>query len=165
MKVKSKTVPFSYSKDWSEPQCKKLQRIPKSPKKKASQVHWCHEKLKSRICFTLSAAFYPEHWAFNSPETFRCIFIVSQCCSTGGWFADMQVICLGAAWTLFLPFSSQTIADKHAGLGCWLSQLAESERYMKQQTQRGWLSPYSNTLAKPGATLQRVRRAAAPLNK
>lgn len=71
---------FSNSKGRSEPQHNYSQRIWESTKK-VLKVHWGHKELNSRNHLILSAAFYPQHWAFNSPEPFRCISRAGYCCS------------------------------------------------------------------------------------
>lgn len=149
-----------------------MQQVTKTPEvttKKVSQVHWGCMKLNGRRCLILSAAFYPEHRAFNSPETFRCSFIVSWCCSTGGRFADMQVICWGAASVLG-PCSFLCLSELHwqrHRLVSWLAQplpLASSA-WSGRHRGDGSGSLHSNLLTELGATLQRVRCTAAPLNK
>lgn len=140
---------------------------PKVTTKKVSPVRWGCKKLSGRRCLILSAAFYPEHWAFNRPETFRCSFIVSWCCSTGKRFADMQVICWGAASVLG-PCSFLCLSEppwQRHRLVCWLALPLASSTCSGRHRGDGSGSLHSNLLTELGATLRRVRCTAAPLNK
>lgn len=137
---------FSNSKDRREPQHNYSQRVWDSTEK-VLQVHWGHKELNSRNHLILSAAFYPQHWPFNSPEPFRCISRADYCCSR-------QVICrhagdlLGSCLLLLLsdpaPFFAFQFPEhplctkKRSVLLLLLSQqlLTESQQYKRQQTQR-----------------------------
>lgn len=134
---------FSNSKDRSEPQHNYSQRI---SAEKVLQVHWGHKELNSRNNVILSAAFYPQHWAFNSPEPFRWISRAGYCCSRQAICrhpGDLLGSCLLLLWDPASFFAFQfpehlLWAKKCSTLLLLLSQqlLTESQQYKRQQTQR-----------------------------